>query len=158
LANLHHALRPLVQQFHQLAVDFVDFAAPIFDGHGPGSRRLIPCSPACFSIRTRSATASRAASTLGAFSISCTSAEPTTAASARPPSTETCPGSEIPNPTATGSEVAFLTRRSSAGKSSGSVSFVPVTPVREIRYRKPLVAAAILARRSSGEVGAARKI
>ena len=48
-------------------------------------------------------------------------------------------------------------RRNSAGKSSGSESFAPVTPVREIRYRNPVEHAAIFASRSSVEVGAAKK-
>ena len=45
--------------------------------------------------------------------------------------------SEIPNPTAIGSDVKLRARRRRAGKSSGSASFAPVTPVREIRYRNP---------------------
>ncbi len=48
-------------------------------------------------------------------------------------------------------------RRTSAGKSSGRFSCAPVTPVRETRYRNPLLASAIRANRSSVVVGAARK-
>ena len=152
-------MRALVQQLDQLAVDLVDFATPVFDAHWPGSRRLIPVHAGLFQhSHARGHAPPRAASDVAARSISCTSAEPTTAASANPPSTETCPGSEMPKPTAIGSEVTRRTRRTSAGKSSGSDSFVPVTPVREITYRNPLETSAMRARRSSGEVGAARKI
>ncbi len=95
---------------------------------------------------------------IAAFSTSAISAEPTTAASAIPPSTVTCVGNEMPNPTAIGNAVNFRARRTSAGNSAGSASRVPVTPVREIRYRNPVDAAAICASRASVDVGAARKI
>src|SRR2546428_462693 len=104
-ADLDRAARALVEQLDQFAINFVNLAAPVFNIHGRASRRLIPRVAACLSKRTRSATAATAASTDGAFSISATRAEPTTAASARPPRIETWPGSDIPKPTATGSEV-----------------------------------------------------
>src|SRR2546426_547840 len=126
--------------------------------HPDASLRLTPRRAASLSARTLSPTARAAASADAAFSISATSADPTTAASASPPSTETCPGSEIPKPTASGSDVTRRVRRTRSGKSSGSASLTPVTPVREIRYRNPVETPAIFARRSSGEVGAARKI
>ncbi len=65
LADFEHAARPLVEQLHQLTVDLIDFATPMFYVHTPGSRRLIPCRPACLSVRTRAATASHAASERG---------------------------------------------------------------------------------------------
>src|SRR5205823_2631292 len=112
--------------------------------HWVTSLRERPCRAACFKARTFSLRAEVAASMaladapdFVAFSISDTSAEPTTAASAKPPRTETCAGSEIPKPTAIGSRVTARARRRSAGRSSGSASFAPVTPVREMRYRKP---------------------
>src|SRR3989454_451571 len=157
-ANLDRAARALVEQLDQLAVIFVNLAPPIFNIHGRASRRLIPRVAACLSRRTRSATAAIAASTDGAFSISATKAEPTTAASARPPRIETWPGSDIPKPTAIGSEVTARARRTSAGKSSGNVSLAPVTPVREMRYRNPVEDSAMRFRRASVEVGAPRNI
>src|SRR6266853_2557927 len=156
--NFDHAVRALVQELHESPVNFIDFAAPVFDAHPRGSRRLIPATAAPFNNLTRAASASAAASTVPARSISSTSAEPTTAASANPPSTDTCPGSEMPNPMAMGRSVTRRTRRASAGNSSASCSFAPVTPVREIKYRNPLDDFAISARRSSVDVGAARKI
>src|SRR2546427_8331451 len=96
------AARPLVQQLDELLVDLIDAAAPLIDGHGATSRRLIPCRAASFSARTRSPRAAAAASGDFARSISFTSAEPTTAASASPPRIETCPGSDMPKPTAMG--------------------------------------------------------
>src|SRR5271168_562738 len=140
LPDCQRAFRAFVQQFHKFLVQLVDAAPPIAQVHGAPSlrctdtsRRESPCRAASFSKRMRILSASAAASTLFAFSISETSAEPTTAASASPPSTETCPASEIPNPTAIGSCVTLRALRKSAGKSSGSASLAPVTPVREIR-------------------------
>src|SRR5215472_1493197 len=140
LANFERALRTLVEQLDELLVDFVDAPPPVGKVHGATSRRERPWRAACFRARTLSASAEEAASMalpvapdLVALSISETSAEPTTAASARPPRTETWPGSEIPKPTARGSCVAARARRTSAGRSSGSASFAPVTPVREMR-------------------------
>src|SRR5882724_3459438 len=171
LPDFQRALRALVQQLNQLAVDFIDAAAPIGKVHvatSPrrtlASRRESPLRPASFRERMRSASVVAAASipaafgfAVVAFSISETSAEPTAAASARPPRTETWPGSEMPKPTAMGSCVTLRARRSSAGRSSGRASLAPVTPVREIRYRNPEEHAAIFSRRSAVEVGAPRK-
>ena len=163
VADLQRAMRALVQQRHEFQINFIYVAAPIIDAHDGFSlpagipRWLTPDLPACFKVRIKFATASAARSGVAAFSISATIAEPTTAASAMPPSTETCVGSEIPNPTAIGKRVCCRTRRTSAGKSSGNASRVPVTPVREIKYKKPEDAAAIFASRSSVEVGAAKK-
>ena len=95
-------------------------------------RRLTPERAADFSSRIRSATATAAASGVAAFSISAISAEPTTAASAIPPNTVTCVGSEMPKPTAIGNDVNFRARRTNAGNSAGSSSRAPVMPVREI--------------------------
>src|SRR5215831_6809416 len=165
LADLEGALRAFVEKLDELFIDFVNAAAPVGQVHGATSRRERPCRAACFKARTFSASAEAAASIalelapdLVAFSTSATRVEPTTAASARPPRTETCPGNEIPKPTARGSCVTARARRSSAGRSSGSASFAPVTPVREMRYRKPEEHAAIFASRSSVDVGAPRKI
>src|SRR5260370_18334467 len=108
LADFKRTLGALVQKLNELLVDFVDAASPVTQVHGTTSRRERPWRAASLSDRTRSESATAAASTDFAFSISETSAEPTTAASARPPRTETCPGSEMPKPTAMGS---CVTRR-----------------------------------------------
>src|SRR5713226_6492041 len=157
-ADFQRTAGTLVEQLDELAVDFIDLATPVAESHGATSRRERPCVAACFSERTRAARAVPAASTDFAFSISETSAEPTTAASARPPRMETWPGSEIPNPTAMGSGVTARARRTNCGRSSGRVSLAPVTPVLEMRYKKPLEDSAICFRRASVEVGAARKM
>src|SRR6267378_268242 len=132
-ADFEGAAGTLIEQLDEFAIDFIDLAAPIGERHGATSRRERPWVAACFRERTRAARAELAASTDFAFSISETSAEPITAASAKPPRTETCPGCEMPNPTAIGSDVTLRARRRSAGRSAGSVSFSPVTPVREMR-------------------------
>src|SRR5579871_3562513 len=158
LSDLERAMRTLVEQLHEFAIDLIDTAAPVTHvGHGATSRRDKPFLPASFRLRIFAPRACAEASTDSAFSISETSAEPITAASASPPRTETWPGSEIPKPTAIGRFVCDRTRRISAGRSSGMESFAPVTPVREMRYRNPEVASEILSMRSSVEVGAARK-
>src|SRR5713101_8230833 len=131
-ADFHGAARPFVQQLDELAVDLINAAAPVVDFHGAASLRLRPRRAASLKPRTRLAREAAAASGVAARAISVTRAEPMTAASARPPRIETCPGREMPNPTAIGSEVIFRTRRSSAGRSSGSASFAPVTPAREM--------------------------
>jgi hypothetical protein len=66
----------------------VRFAAESFYGASL-LRLLTPVHAADFSTRMRSPTATAAASTVDAFSISATSADPTTAASAIPPRTVT---------------------------------------------------------------------
>src|ERR1700730_4235805 len=157
-ADFQSAARPLIQQFHQFAVDLIDAVSPVLEIHGAASRLESPWRAASFKIRIRSRRAFAACCGVFACSISATKEDPTTAASASPPSKVTCPGSEIPKPTAMGSVVKFRARRNNAGKSSGKVSFAPVTPVRETRYRKPLEHSAMLASRSSVEVGAQRKI
>src|SRR5712664_745478 len=132
-ADFEGAAGTLVEEFNEFAVDFIDLAAPVGESHGATSRRERPWVAACFRERMRAARAVLAASTDFAFSISATSAEPTTAASARPPRTETWPGREMPKPTARGSCVTARARRTSAGRSSGRASLAPVTPVREMR-------------------------
>src|SRR5229473_8331786 len=132
-ADFEGATGTLVEQLDEFAVDFIDLAAPVGESHGATSRRERPCVAACLSDRTRAARAALAASTDLVFSISETRAEPTTAASARPPRTETWPGREMPKPTAIGSCVTARARRRSAGRSSGSAALAPVTPVREMR-------------------------
>src|ERR1700692_2286160 len=118
-ADFESAAGTLVEQLDEFAVDFIDLAAPIRECHGATSRRERPRVAACLSERTRAARAALAASTDFAFSISETSAEPTTAASARPPRTETWPGSEIPKPTAIGSCVTARARGMRAGRLAG---------------------------------------
>src|SRR5438105_10811984 len=164
LSDFQCALGPFVQEVHQLAVDLIDAASPIAEAHVATSRRERPARAAAFSERMRSASAAAAAAMAAspesyavAFSISETSADPTAAASASPPRTETWPGNEMPKPTAIGSCVTRRARRSRAGRSSGRASFAPVTPVREIRYRNPEEHAAIFSSRSAVEVGAPRK-
>src|SRR5258708_19285828 len=93
-----YAVDALVQELYESPVNFIDFAAPVFDAHPRGSRRLIPATAAPFNNLTRAASASAAASTVPARSISSTTAEPTTAASATPPSIDTWPRAEIPKP------------------------------------------------------------
>src|SRR5690242_7346857 len=121
-------------------------------------RRLTPSLAASFNFFTRAATASAASLAEDAFSIFATSDEPTTTASAIPPKTVTCAGTEIPKPTAMGRAVNLRTRRRLAGNSSGSESFAPVTPVREITYKNPVDTSAMRRKRSSVDVGAARKL
>src|SRR5712671_1877269 len=133
LADFEGAAGTLVEQLDEFAIDFIDLAAPVGEGHGATSRRERPWIAACLSERMRAARAALAASIDWAFSISETRAEPITAASARPPRTETWPGSEMPKPTAIGSCVTARARLRRAGRSSGKASFAPVTPVREIR-------------------------
>src|SRR4029077_11768663 len=124
----------LVEKLDEFAVDIIDALPPITEhGHSATSRRDRQWRAAYFSERQRAATAVAAASPDFAFSISLTTAEPITAASARPPRTETWPGSEMPKPTAMGRFVMARVRRSKAGTSSGRASLAPVTPVREIR-------------------------
>ena len=85
---------------------------------------------ACFKNAMRSASAAAAnrasaarCSDNVAFSISETSAEPTTAASASPPRTETWPGSEIPKPTAIGSFVKLRSAAQQRGQIVGQRIF-----------------------------------
>src|SRR5580698_36529 len=123
------ASRSLVEKIEKLAIDGVDAAAPIFDRfrchHLPSlAGRLTPSRPARFKRPTRSPTASAAASADEDCSTAATIAEPTTAASAIPPSTATCDGSETPNPTAMGKRVCARTRRTSSGRPAGSASRV----------------------------------
>src|SRR5579859_416914 len=132
-ADFERAAGTLIEQLDELAIDFIDLAAPVRECHGATSRRERPRVAACLRERTRAASAVQAASTDFAFSISETSAKPTAAASARPPRTETWPGSEMPKPTAMGSCVTARARRIRPGSSSGSASLAPVTPVREMR-------------------------
>src|SRR6266436_5640580 len=132
-ADFQRAAGTLVEQVDEFAIDFIDLATPVGESHGATSRRERPRVAACLSKRTRAARAALAASTDFAFSISETRAEPTTAASARPPRTEMWSGREMPKPTAMGSCVMARARRISAGRSSGSTSLAPVTPVREMR-------------------------
>src|ERR1700687_3412017 len=106
-ADFQSATGTLVEELDEFAIDFIDLATPVGEGHGPTSRRERPCVAACLRERTRCARAALAASTDFAFSISETRAEPTTAASARPPRTETWPGREMPKPTAMGSCVTL---------------------------------------------------
>src|SRR3974390_338647 len=110
VANLQCAMRTLIPQFHKLLVDFIHAAPPVRNIHGATSRRDNPLRPASFKTWMRSRKTALAALGDVAFSISETRAEPTTAASACPPSKETCPGSEIPNPTAIGSWVKLRVR------------------------------------------------
>src|SRR6266481_8522739 len=88
-ADFEGAAGTLVEQLDKFAIDFIDLATPVGEAHGATSRRERPCVAACFRERMRAARAAHAASMDFAFSISETRAEPTTAASARPPRTET---------------------------------------------------------------------
>src|SRR6267154_2141305 len=80
--------------------------------HGATSRRERPWRAASLSAWMRLPSAVRASLAAAeepdfvALSISETRAEPMTAASARPPRTETWPGSEMPKPTARGDRLA----------------------------------------------------
>src|ERR1700682_6279440 len=132
-ADFQGAFGTLVEKLDKFSVDFVDALAPSVEVHRIASRRERPLRPASLSDATRVASAEAAESMDEAFSISATSAEPTTAASASPPKRETWPGKEMPKPTAMGSCVLARMRRSSTGTSSGILSLAPVTPVREMR-------------------------
>src|SRR5215470_11795992 len=96
LSDFEGALRPLVQQFHELFVQFINSATPITQVHEATSRFERPVCAACLSKRMRDSRAAAARSTAVEelsfavqASISETKADPITAASARPPSTET---------------------------------------------------------------------
>src|SRR5258708_2060601 len=136
LADFEGAAGTLVEEFNEFAVDFIDLAAPVGESHGATSRRERPWVAACLRERTRWASAAAAASIAAgecgsddvACSISETSAEPTTAASARPPRTETWPGREMPKPTAMGSCVTGRARRTSGGGASGGAALAAVAP------------------------------
>ena len=103
--------------------------------------------------RSRSPTTPASAMTL-------TRALPTTAASAHCPTSRTCSGLEMPNPSATGRSTARAgcDRTDARGAPSAIRSRAPVTPRREIAYRNPLPRAAALRRRSSVVVGLSRRI
>ncbi len=58
---------------------------------------------------------------------------PTTTASTMRPSSATCSGREIPNPTASGNFVMARIERTSGSTAPDSESRSPVTPVRETR-------------------------
>src|SRR3989442_4384927 len=49
--DFNGAPRPLVQELDELLVDLIDAAAPLLNGYGATSRRLIPCPPASFERR-----------------------------------------------------------------------------------------------------------
>src|ERR1700681_2337811 len=69
-ADFEGAAGTLVEQLDEVAVDFIDLATPVGEGHGAPSRRERPWVAACFSERMRAARAALAASTEFAFSIS----------------------------------------------------------------------------------------
>src|SRR5689334_9558304 len=75
-ADFESAAGTLVEQLDEFAIDFIDLATPVGEGHGATSRRERPWVAACFRERTRAARAEHAASTDFAFSISETRAEP----------------------------------------------------------------------------------
>src|SRR5207249_2719278 len=116
-------------------------------GHWVSSRR------AAASWRTRRS----AASTPPAANAS-TIALPTTTPSASRAVARACAGVLIPNPTASGSALAARTRATCSARSAGTWSRTPVTPRREMRYRKPLAPRTARARRSGVVVGAIRRI
>ena len=116
-------------------------------------------APAPFSRRIRRRTRAAASSALAAFSISSTSAEPTTAASAMPPSTATCAGSEIPKPTAIGNlrESPHAPHQGRQFLGQG-IRARPSRRCAKSNTESRSNTSAICARRASVEVGAARKI
>src|SRR5208283_1212704 len=148
--DLHRALRPLVQKLHQLLVNLVDALAPARHIAHAGSTSVPAWSP-----RTNSSIAAGPAWE-NRSSIACTTALPTTAASACAWTSRTCAAVEMPNPTASGREVTRRAR-STNGRTLDAISLrSPVTPVREIRYKKPVESCAARFRRASVEVGEAR--
>src|SRR6516162_3873780 len=78
VTDLESTLAALVQQFHQFLVDLVHATAPVGNVHGSASRRDRPRRAASLKECTRLRNALRAAPSVGAFSISETSAEPMT--------------------------------------------------------------------------------
>src|SRR6185295_11611199 len=96
LPNLDGAFRTLVEQLNEPAVNFINFAAPIFDAHLQSEPFNQPANLATLSTK----------SGLPRCSSICLTIElPTTAASASCHTALTCSGREIPNPTAIGSAV-----------------------------------------------------
>src|SRR5262245_14554484 len=146
LTDLHCARDSHVQKPHELFVDDVDTATKLFDARQD------------FSHRTYSSTRLLRSSLVRPSAITLTRALPTTAASAHLPTSRTCSGLEMPNPSAMGRELQVLILRTISSAPSAITSRAPVTPSREIAYRKPLPSDAALRRRSSVVVGLSRRI
>src|SRR3954467_9207886 len=123
--HFHRARNANVEESHELIVDHVDPAPQLLDGQD-------------FSQRTYSSTRLFTLSEAPASAITFTRALPTTAASAHWPTARTCSGLEIPKPSATGRSLTALIRATICSAPSASWSRTPVTPSREIAYRKPL--------------------
>src|SRR6266851_5757585 len=138
-ANPLDDARPFVQQFQKAQVERVDPLTALrqrLRGSFASHRSRAPAcaiSNPCFSSRAKlsSCTSSDGLSRLR--SIRCTMALPTTTASTRRPSSATCSGREMPNPTASGRVVMARMDRTRGPTASESDSRSPVTPVREIK-------------------------
>src|SRR5262249_54766215 len=117
--DFHRARDAHVQEAHQLVVDHVDPPAQLLYRQD-------------FSQRPSSSTRRARSGEPPASAMRLTRALPTTAASAHRPTSLTCSGFEIPNPSATGS-VLCLRMRATISSAPGSIeSRAPVTPSREI--------------------------
>src|SRR5882672_1522062 len=155
-ADLARDARALVQQPDKHLVHSIDVVAQIVESRHRYTctryaRRGRPsgrpeCSgrpagsgrPAPFNHRTYCSTRGINSGVPLSSAITDTSALPTTAASAYAPTSATCSGREIPNPSAIGSVVWRRMRPTIASAPDATCSRAPVTPSREIAYRKPL--------------------
>src|SRR5262245_2363809 len=118
-ADFHRAGDAHVQQPHELLVDHVDTGPQFLDGQDFSQRTYSS------TLRLRSAEAPASAMTL-------TSELPTTAASAHRPTSRTCSGREMPNPSATGRSLTRRIRSTMPCAPSAMRSRAPVTPRREL--------------------------
>src|SRR5690349_1927695 len=153
--DLARHARALVEQPHQHFVHAVDVVAQIVH---PAHRYTRAGRPAAFNQRTYSSTRGISSGDPLSFAMTDTSALPTTAASAKPPISATCSGRETPKPSASGSDVCARMRRAIASAPDATRSRAPVTPSREMPYRKPLPSSAARRILSSVVVGLRRKI
>src|SRR6185436_14709791 len=145
LADFHRARDADVQQAHQLVVDGVDAIPQVVDAQD-------------FSQRTYSSTRVLRSRDAPSRAITSTSALATAAGSAHCATSRTGSGREMPNPRATGRSLTRRIRSTISRAPTASASRAPVTPRREIAYRKPLPSAAALRNRSSVVVGLRSRI
>src|SRR5581483_3011263 len=164
-ADLFNNARPFVEQLKQPQVYRIDTLAACgqrfesaLSGHrSPAAAPLGRArSNPCLSSRTKDSSCSSRDVFSRFRSIRLTIALPTTTPSTTLPSSATCSGLEIPNPTASGRFVTARTARTSGITLADNDSRSPVTPVRETRYTNPVEYSASRRSRRSVLVGAAK--
>src|SRR5918995_5748820 len=158
--NLQRAGGALVQQGHELLVEFIDALTELVDLLHRSASRDSACAPAPspLSHRMYDSTAGTSVGDAPCSATTLTRALPTTAASAQRATSDTCSGREMPKPTTTGSVVSARMRATRASAPEARVCRAPVTPRREMPYRNPLPRAAARRMRSVVVVGLSRKI